>query len=30
MTDNRNYLILSYSDSELRNLIEEYLTRQKA
>lgn len=30
MIDNRHYLILSYSDAELRNLIEEYITQQKA
>lgn len=30
MIDNRHYLILSYSDAELRNLIEEYIIQQKA
>lgn len=30
MIDNRHYLILSYSDQELRNLIEEYIIQQKA
>jgi len=30
MTDNCKYLTLYYSDAELRNLIEEYMTQQKA
>lgn len=30
MTDNRNYLMLSYFDSELRNVIEWYITQQEA
>lgn len=28
--NNTNHIALTYSDSELRNLIEEYITQQKA
>ena len=30
MTNNSKYLIHSYSDSDRRNLIEEYITQRKA